>query len=63
MTFSCPNYDYANDGCLKLKRDCVPGRPGCVLEGKIKVSEELAKRLRELEEQAALKKRTRRRKR
>ncbi len=30
-SFSCPHYDLANDRCLLLKTDCVPGRPGCVL--------------------------------
>ncbi|MGV1099098.1 hypothetical protein ACUUL3_06750 [Thiovibrio sp. JS02] len=59
MTFSCKNYDYNEDQCLKLKADCVPGRPGCVLEGKVKVSEDLDRRLRELEEKTAAKKRKR----
>jgi len=57
MTFSCKNYDYNEDQCLKLKVDCVPGRPGCVLEGKVRVSEDLGNRLKEIEEKAALKKR------
>ncbi len=56
MTFSCKNYDYNEDQCLKLKVDCVPGRPGCVLEGKVKVSEDLAQRLKELEDKAAARK-------
>lgn len=50
MTFSCKNYLYETDQCDKLHCDCIPGRPGCVLEGKIKLSEELASRIKELEE-------------
>ncbi len=49
MTFSCPHYDYNAEGCRKLKVECIPGRVGCVLRGKIKVSEDIEKRLRELE--------------
>jgi hypothetical protein len=30
-SFSCPHYDMEKDFCLKLRTDCVPGRPGCVL--------------------------------
>lgn len=33
-SFSCPHFDVANDWCLLLKTDCVPGRKGCVLAGK-----------------------------
>lgn len=31
-SFSCPHFDMANDFCIRLRTDCVPGRPGCVLE-------------------------------
>ncbi len=48
MTFSCRNYDFNLNNCQKLKSDCIPGRPGCVLEGKVRLSEELEKRLAEL---------------
>lgn len=30
--FSCPHLDLTNDYCMRLRVDCVPGRPGCVLE-------------------------------
>lgn len=50
MTFSCRNYDFDLQNCAKLKTDCIPGRPGCVLAGKVKFSEEIIKRLKELEE-------------
>jgi tryptophanyl-tRNA synthetase len=51
MTFSCSNYEFGTDTCAKLKTDCIPGRPGCVLEGKVKLSEVLEKRLSELAEE------------
>jgi hypothetical protein len=35
MSFFCPHFDSANDACLRLKCACVPGRPGCVLRGKV----------------------------
>jgi len=31
MTFSCPHYDIDQDRCWRLKCECVPGRPGCVM--------------------------------
>lgn len=30
-SFSCSHLDEENDQCRRLKTDCVPGRPGCVL--------------------------------
>ncbi len=36
MSFYCPHFDEPNDGCLRLKTDCVPGRRGCVLRGKVR---------------------------
>jgi hypothetical protein len=53
MSFSCKNYDYNDDKCLMLKQDCIPGRPGCVLEGRIALSEALVERIKELEQQKA----------
>lgn len=53
MTFACTNYDYNTDKCQKLKTECIPGRPGCVLEGKVKLSEELQKRVSGVKEAAA----------
>jgi len=49
MSFSCKNYDYNDDKCLMLKQECIPGRPGCVLEGRIALSEALIERIKELE--------------
>jgi hypothetical protein len=31
MSFSCPHFDINRDTCIRLKCECVPGRPGCVL--------------------------------
>ncbi|MEW6594637.1 MAG: hypothetical protein AB1413_07190 [Thermodesulfobacteriota bacterium] len=53
MTFACTNYDYNTDKCQKLKTDCIPGRPGCVLEGKVRLSDELQKRISGIKEAAA----------
>ncbi|MCX5865688.1 MAG: hypothetical protein NT087_00100 [Deltaproteobacteria bacterium] len=50
MSFSCKNYDYNDDKCLMLKQDCIPGRPGCVLEGRVALSEALTDRIKELEQ-------------
>jgi hypothetical protein len=48
MTFSCKNHEFATDKCRKLKTDCIMGRPGCVLEGRVNLSEENILRLKEL---------------
>lgn len=60
MTFHCKNYDINKDRCKRLKGECVPGRKGCVLEGRVALSEELEERIRELDSMfrdAAIKKR------
>ncbi|MBU0730280.1 MAG: hypothetical protein KKA70_11115 [Proteobacteria bacterium] len=64
MTFSCKNHDFETDICKKLKSRCIMGRPGCVLEGRVSMSEETLKMLLELEEEKkARQKNTRNRKR
>lgn len=50
MTFHCKNYDINADKCKKLKGDCLPGRKGCVLEGRVAISEELEQKIKDLEE-------------
>jgi hypothetical protein len=50
MTFYCKNFDINADRCNKLKGECIPGRRGCVLEGKVKLSEELQKKVAALDE-------------
>jgi len=61
MTFSCKNFDFNSEDCMKLKSDCIPGRPGCVLEGRVTFSEEIDRKLRELAERTAEKKKRRHR--
>jgi len=61
MTFSCGNHDFDTDTCKKLKGPCIMGRPGCVLEGKVKFSEDIEKRLQEFEEASAGRRRRRKR--
>ncbi len=51
MTFHCKNYDMVDDKCKRLKGECVPGRRGCVLEGRVALSEELEAKIRELDGQ------------
>jgi len=46
MTFHCKNYEINKDACRRLKGECIPGRGGCALEGRVAVSEELAERIR-----------------
>ena len=53
MTFSCKNFDFNAEKCMKLNSDCIPGRPGCVLVGKVKFSEEIEKSLKDLEAETA----------
>ena len=61
MTFSCKNFDFNTEDCLKLKTNCIMGRPGCLLEGKVAFSEEIQKQLKALEEKSQEKKKSRRR--
>ncbi|KPJ99752.1 MAG: hypothetical protein AMJ60_03950 [Desulfobacterales bacterium SG8_35] len=61
MTFSCKNFDFNAENCMKLNTDCIPGRPGCVLTGKVKFSEDIQKKLKDLETAAEARKKRRRR--
>ena len=55
MSFSCPHYCSDEDHCVRLKTDCVPGRRGCVLEGRavFAVPAEVRVRLKEEEKRRA----------
>jgi hypothetical protein len=53
MTFSCPHYDFNAEGCRKLRLECIPTRPGCVLRGKMKVSRDIERRLKAVEKRTA----------
>lgn len=33
-SFSCQFLDSAKSYCIRLKKDCIPGRQGCVLKGR-----------------------------
>ena len=60
MTFSCKNFDFNSENyCIKLKSECIPGRPGCVLEGRVAFSEEIEKKLKELEKTTKTRKKNR----
>lgn len=50
MSFSCPHFAPGDDACLRLKADCVPGRPGCVLDGGV-FAVPVEQRLRECAEE------------
>ncbi|ACB77381.1 hypothetical protein [Opitutus terrae] len=50
MSFSCPHFRINDDYCLRLKTDCVPGRPGCVLGSKAVFAVPVEQRIREAEE-------------
>jgi len=60
MTFSCKNHDFDTDICKKLKSRCIMGRRGCVLEGRVAMSEETERLIAELEKEQAEKKKERR---
>jgi hypothetical protein len=48
VSFACPYFDSSRDCCTRLKADCVPGRPGCVLQGSV-FAVPVEERLRERE--------------
>jgi hypothetical protein len=50
MSFSCAHFDPANDGCLRLGTDCVPGLPGCVTRAGSVYLVPVEERIREKEE-------------
>ncbi len=49
MTFHCKNYDIVKDRCKRLHGECVPGRRGCVVEGRVALSEELEAKIKALD--------------
>lgn len=51
MTFHCKNYDIEKSKCKRLAGECVPARKGCVLEGRISVTDELAERIERINEE------------
>ncbi|MCI5221492.1 MAG: hypothetical protein D3924_02115 [Candidatus Electrothrix sp. AR4] len=53
MTFHCKNYDIKQNKCKRLSGECVPARKGCVLEGRMLVSEELEEKIRKINAETA----------
>lgn len=51
MSFSCPHFETREDQCLRLKTDCVPGRPGCVIGGDAVFAVPVEVRIRAKEEE------------
>ena len=49
MTFHCKNYDIVEDKCKRLHGECVPGRRGCVVEGRVALSEALEEKIKALD--------------
>lgn len=56
MSFSCPNFDMEHDYCMRVKADCVPGRPGCVLRQNSVFAIPAEDRLREKDREKAARK-------
>ena len=46
MSFSCPHINERDEFCRRLNTDCVPGRPGCVLQHNSKFAVPVEERLR-----------------
>lgn len=46
-SFSCQYIDKNESFCIKLKTDCIPGRPGCVLRGRFNFAVPANKRVEE----------------
>jgi hypothetical protein len=59
MTFSCKHHDFDTDKCRKLKTDCIMGRPGCVLEGRVTLTDEAVSRLEKLKNEAEVRRKRR----
>jgi hypothetical protein len=58
MSFSCPHFRPDDEHCLRLKTDCVPGRPGCVLGSKAVFAVPVEERIREVAEEKRRKRAT-----
>ncbi len=48
-SFSCPHLNYRTEGCERLNKICVPGRPGFVLTGKVQFAIPAKERIKEKE--------------
>jgi hypothetical protein len=50
-SFSCPHFDMEREHCMRLRADCIPGRPGCVLHGNSRFAVPWQERLRQKQEE------------
>lgn len=48
-SFGCPHFNFDQEHCMRLDKDCVPGRPGCVLEDNSNFSTPVEERLKDSE--------------
>jgi len=48
-SFSCPHLDFGSNNCIRLAKDCIPGRPGCILQNKAVFVVPAVKRIAERE--------------
>lgn len=46
-SWSCPHLDEKAEYCRRLKTDCVPGRPGCVLPKNLRFAKSPEERIAE----------------
>ena len=44
-SFSCQHYNVHDETCRRVNADCVPGRPGCVLQHNSKFAIPIEERL------------------
>jgi len=49
-SFSCPHLDTKETYCIRLKKECIPGRVGCVLKGRFIFAVPAEKRITEKEQ-------------
>ncbi len=50
-SFSCPHLNFRTEQCERLNKICVPGRPGCVLAGKVQFAIPAKERIKEKEKE------------
>jgi hypothetical protein len=48
-SWSCPHLEECNDRCRRLKTDCVPGRPGCIMPSDMTFAVSVEERIKRLE--------------
>ena len=56
MSFSCPHFEMEREFCMRVQAECVPGRPGCVLQQNSVFAVPVEDRLRERDREKAIRK-------